>query len=295
MLGSAGPLLLAAIEGGVELLVFAVLLVLLVQGRDLVERHWRRGLVVAVLVLVLAVPQHLSTMFYIDPARMMGEELFGGSAELETIARGVTIGSIAVGAVFGTLLRMGWYLLVTCIAVGAWQTLRPAAPLLGSGLGAKARRLLGGLGIGLVVGAGSTLLFHGLEVDSGQALKQLAAYYPGLVDAGAGTRALVALPLSLTAALTEEIVFRGALLGALLRWGKERGWVIVAAVLSTSALWALLHLSLTDAPGLKLIQIFILGLGFAEITRRWGLEAAILAHLGLNVAGLVGMVLLAGG
>ena len=122
----------------------------------------------------------------------------------------------------------------------------------------------------------------------------LAEYFPGLAEACPSVRVLVALPMGIYAALAEEIVFRGALLGFLLRVGRERRGAVVVGALVTSIAWAMLHLGATDMPLLKLVQIFLLGLGLAALTRRWGLEAAIMAHLGTNLAGLAGMAVLGG-
>ncbi len=294
MPNGAGTLLLTAVEGSVEVLVMAGLLVLLVRGRDALLAHWRRGLVVALLVLLMAVPQHLATMVFVDSRQLMGAVELPTNADIERLLHGATLGSIAVGAVATTLLRMGWYGLISCVAVATWASLRPGEPLLGSGLRTRMGPLLACLGLGVLAGALSAWLFHALRVDAGQALQRLASFYPRLAEAEVTTRALVALPWSMSAALTEEIVFRGALLGALLGWAGQRRGPVIAAVLCSSLLWALLHLSLTDAPVLKLAQIFLLGLALAAVTRRWGLDAAILAHLGLNAAGLVGLVLLGG-
>jgi membrane protease YdiL (CAAX protease family) len=231
----------------------------------------------------------MSTLLFIDTSRLLDGLSLAHTPELERVAHGAAIGGVLVGAVLGTLLRSVWYALVACIAVGVWQRLRPSAPLLGADLVARARPLAGALAVGVLAGLVSAWLFHLLRVDSGQALRLLEGYFPRLAAADPGLRSLVALPLALTAALCEELVFRGALLGSLLWWGRKQRWVGPAAAVLTSLAWASLHLSLTDQPLIKLVQIFLLGLGLVALTRRWGLEAAILAHLGLNVAGLVGM------
>ena len=295
MLGELGHLLLALLEGGVDLLVMVALVALLALHRESLRAHWRRGLVVGLLVLALAVPQHLTTLIYLEPDRLFGGSGLGGSEELQRVARGATFAGVTLGAVVGTVVRMVWYTAICCVAVEEWRRLRPQAPLLGSSLRSRVGPLVGALAVGLVVDTLSALVFHVAAVDSGPALKALEAYFPRLADASPWVRTLVVLPLGVYAALVEELVFRGALLGFLLRVGRERRWVGAAAMVLTSITWALLHLSVTDAPWLKLAQIFLVGLGLAAMTRRWGLEAAILAHLGLNLAGLAGFWALAGG
>lgn len=294
MSGELFHLALAALEGGIDLAVLAALVALLAVHRESIRAHWRRGLVVGGMVLLLAVPQHLTTLLYLEPERLMGGSALFDSPSLKHVAHGATFAGVVLGAVLGTAIRMLWYTAVCCVAVEEWRRLRPSWPLLGDALVARCRPMGLALALGLAAGAISTLVFHLQAVDAGRALQQLAEYFPGLAEASPGMRVLVALPLGVYAALVEELVFRGALLGFLLRVGRERRWVVAAALVLTSITWALLHLSVTDAPGLKLLQIFLVGLGLAAITRKWGLEAAILAHLGLNLAGLAGMLVLGG-
>jgi len=280
---------LALLESGVDLAVTGCLIALLVLHRDSVKLHWRRGLVVGLLVLGVVVPQNLTTIFYISPDRMVGDL---GPQGLEDIMEGAVLAGVIVGSTVGTAMRVIWYTVLTCVVVTEWQRLRPDAPLLGQALLARVRPLSLAFGLGLLAGALSAWIFDLIQVDMGRAIELLQAYFPGLAESSVGTRVLVALPLGVYAALVEELVFRGALLGFLLRVGREQRWVVVAASVATSLAWALLHLSVTDMPLIKLTQIFLIGLGLAAIARRWGIEAAILAHLGLNLAGLAGMLVL---
>ncbi len=285
-------LLLGLVEAGVDLLVLGVIVVVLALNADSMKLHWRRGLVVGALLLLLLIPQHITTIVFIEPSELFGGNPMMDDPGMERVMRGATLFGVTVGALVGTVIRVVWYSAITCVAVQEWSRLRPDGPLLGQRWGQRAGGLLVALAIGLAAGVLSSVLFHLLDIDTGKAIELLQAYFPGLAEAGPGLRALVATPLGLYAAVAEEIAFRGVLLGFLLRLGRERPWVVLVAAVTTSMAWALLHLSLTDAPGIKLVQIFLIGLGLVWITRRWGLEAAILAHMGLNVAGLLGMLVL---
>jgi membrane protease YdiL (CAAX protease family) len=98
----------------------------------------------------------------------------------------------------------------------------------------------------------------------------------------------------LVPAVREEILFRGALQGFLHRVlgrGTGRTLLVYAGV---SLCWAALHYHNTDAPLAKLGQIFVLGLLFCALARRWSVEVAVCAHMGLNAAALVAGLLLAG-
>ncbi len=281
--------MVALMEGGVDAALNFVLLLMLVWQRERLLPHWRRGAVVAFLVLMLAVPQHIGTLVFLDP-----RALIEGAASLgsESLGSGAARFGIFVSMMFGTALRMVWYGVLTCLAVSEWQRLRPRRPLLGDDLPSRWRRLLVGLGIGALLGVLTAVAFDAAGVDAGRALEDLRAYFPALADGPPIARVAVALPLGISAALVEEIVFRGVLLGAMLRAGKEEPGIVLAAVLATSVAWACLHLSITDMPGIKLLQIFFFGLILAELTRRWSLESAIAAHLGLNLAGLASMLVL---
>ncbi len=282
--------MILAIEGSVELAVFAALLLLLALHRDSVRRHWRRGLVVGLLVLLLAVPQHLTNLLYLDAEGMLRTEAANGV--VLPFQAGYALAGAVIASVIGSLLRAGWYALITCVVLGAWARIRPDAPLLGSGLPPRWRRLALSLGLGLLAGVAFTGFFEILRVESGQAAELLEAWFPDLAAAAPAERALAVLPAAVSAAVCEELVFRGALLGALLRWLGERRWALPVAAIITALPWALLHLSLTDSPWLKLLQIGLLGLALAWMARRWSLEAAILGHLGLNLASLGMMVAL---
>jgi membrane protease YdiL (CAAX protease family) len=275
-------------EGGVDVLLDFVLLLMLVWHRERLLPHWRRGAVVAFLVLMLAVPQHIGTLVFLDPQALFEGE---GGLGVGALGGGAARVGLFVSMMFGTALRMVWYGLLTCLAVSEWQRLRPARPLLGDELPPRWRRLLVGLGIGTLLGGLTVLAFDAAGVDAGRAIEDLKEYFPALAEGPAVARVAVALPLAVSAALVEEIVFRGVLLGALLRAGKEAPGIVLASVLATSVAWACLHLSITDMPGIKLLQIFFFGLILAELARRWSLESAIAAHLGLNLTGL-GLMLL---
>jgi membrane protease YdiL (CAAX protease family) len=57
---------------------------------------------------------------------------------------------------------------------------------------------------------------------------------------------------------------------------------------TSSLVWSLGHAGNADPIWLKLAQIFLLGLLFGWLAHRHNVESAIMAHVGLNVAALVG-------
>ncbi len=84
--------------------------------------------------------------------------------------------------------------------------------------------------------------------------------------------------VALTAAITEEVIFRGYLQGRL--EGSFLGpW---GAAILVAGLFALGHGNYVEPWGLKELQVFILGLVFAFAKLKYGLLAAVLVHLGHN-------------
>ncbi|MFH1468609.1 MAG: CPBP family intramembrane glutamic endopeptidase, partial [Pseudomonadota bacterium] len=128
-------------------------------------------------------------------------------------------------------------------------------------------------------------VFPGPGVTAGRDLAPRAATCPGRAAQPWASQTLLRLAMGGAAAVTEEVAFRGLLLGFLLATLGRRRWGPAAAGLVTALVWAAMHLGMTDAPLLKAGQITLVGLLLAELTRRWGLGAAVATHLGLNLAG----------
>ena len=105
------------------------------------------------------------------------------------------------------------------------------------------------------------------------------------------TNCEVEIPMTLafvvSAAVAEEIVFRGAILGFLFRVSRSNTAALLASIFSVSLAWAFLHFPNTDSPTFKIAQVFVLGVILAEVTRRWSLESSVVLHASFNVASLV--------
>lgn len=95
-----------------------------------------------------------------------------------------------------------------------------------------------------------------------------------------------AVPLTLVAAVVEEVIFRLGLQGLLekqcRRW-RLTPWVAIAAA---SLVWSLCHANFINVPGIKEGQIFLVGLVFGWLKWRYGPRACVAGHLGLN-AGVI--------
>jgi membrane protease YdiL (CAAX protease family) len=97
----------------------------------------------------------------------------------------------------------------------------------------------------------------------------------------------VTLPTVIGPAILEELQYRGILQGFLLRLCKDNRVAVTAATICVSLLWALLHLPNTNAPLLKCIQVFIIGLVLSEFARRKGIGTSIAAHVSLNISATI--------
>jgi uncharacterized protein len=201
---------------------------------------------------------------------VVGQLLFGGIAVALGITdfSGDTAGRLVLVAVQASVLAT---VLAWLAARGSLSTV--AAPL---------RRPRGGdLGLGLVIGVGG----FGVLVLALGALFQLfgdvdAPQQQALDDAAVGgVDALLAVVLAvMIAPVLEELVFRGALHGAL----RDRVGVWPAALLS-SAVFAIIHLEIVTSSPAFLVQLFLLGLVFVWLYERTGnLLAPVVAHLVFN-------------
>jgi uncharacterized protein len=201
---------------------------------------------------------------------VVGQLLFGGLA----VAFGVTDFSGDTVDRF-VLVTIQASVLATVLA---WLAARGAlSPVSAPRRGPRA----GDLGLGVVVG----VVGFGVLVLAVGAVFQLlgdveAPEQQALDDAAlGGMEALLAVVLAvLIAPVLEELVFRGALHGAL----RARVGVWLAALLS-SAVFAVIHVEIVTSSPAFLVQLFLLGLVFVWLYERTGnLAAPIVAHLVFN-------------
>ena len=141
---------------------------------------------------------------------------------------------------------------------------------------------------GVVAGVASAVAFEALGVKESESLKKvLEKFFPHLDSASLYVSTPVVLLFTMAAAVTEELSYRGVVMGFIQRLSPRSWTAAITAAVVSAFLWAVLHLNITDAPAVKFIQIFALGLVFAWFARRFCIGAAIAAHLGLNVTAVV--------
>ena len=251
--------------------------------------HLKVGVGLSAAVAVLLAPSQILGVVALDVFAVLEDPNLpqGVVEQVASTARYLA----GAGVVVMAGVSFAWRVWLVPVADGADPS-RPAFPVL------TGRTRVGGnglsLAVGVLLGAVSAMLFSALGVDS-ELLQQQQAWFPG-VDFAAWPVVLgIGLPAMLAAAISEELMFRGVLQRWLIRWGQGLGEVAVPlSIAVTSAVWALGHAANTDDVLLKLSQIFGLGLALGALSRRFSVEASIVAHLGFNVAVAMGSLALRG-
>lgn len=211
---------------------------------------------------------------------VVGQLVFGGIA----VALGITD---FTGDTTGRLVLVTIQAAVLAAAL-AWLGGRGRlTTVVAPGRRARGGDLLLGLGVGvggfvvLVLALGGLFQWLGdVDPPEQQALQDAAV---------GGVDALLAITLAvLIAPVLEELIFRGALHGAL----RARIGFWPAALLS-SGVFALIHIEIVTSSPVFLVQLFLLGVVFAWLYERTGnLAAPVVAHLAFNAVSM-GIALLA--
>ncbi len=272
---------LAMLLLAVGIFVFSIVVICLNLGA--IKRSWRVGVVVGVVLLVITGASTAGALAVMDLEQLIGS--FGGPGTPPLLAIYIVA---AVMASVLVVIKSGWYVLVFAAGVGEWDRAGlPGYALLMRG----DRRTWSGIGLGAVFGtfAGvvSTVVLIWLDIGMGPMLSGYMAMFPGLEDLAWPVALLLFSVMVLGPAITEELTFRGLILGFLLRVCGRRQGLVVLSIVSVSLLWALLHIPNTDMPIAKCLQIFLIGLVLGELARRRSVESAIAGHVMLNLVAVV--------
>lgn len=263
------PILVVTFAGaGLQLAALLAVSIAAIGHWEHTRRHLRRGLVFAIAMLALDLPNRIVGAWFTEVSAILP---FGGlSGDDAKIAGliGVLPGAAVVLALYGVMVP------VTLRAGGEHS----AFPVLYREK-VDPKIFVAAVVGGVAVGLASTVLFHQLGVGMGSLMDLAAQMTPDLDREAAWFNWGVVLPAVCAAAIGEELLFRGAVQRWLGVWLKSP-W---PAIVLTSLFWAILHAPNTDAPFMKLGQIFLIGLALGAVANRYGVESTILAHVGLNV------------
>lgn len=267
----------------VQLGVFLGVLVYGVMRWNECRPRFGRAALVATAILVLSVPAAALGALYMDLGAMLPKTLPAGPSSdgLMTALRVVMLAATLVTALLTFLHNV---LMVPVVAL--LKAPRPAFPLLFGETPPFA-----GVGLAAAIGVGfgvlSYVLFVALDVQAGELMKWYMELYPGVDFQSPGVVAGVLLPFVLSAALAEELTYRGVIQPFIARILGDGRAAFGVSLVVTSLLWALAHSANADNPALKIGQIFVLGLAFGGLARRFSIEAAMVAHLGLNLTVMI--------
>jgi len=276
------PGLVSALAALVGMVLFGLQIVIAVIAAtkwSAIKPYRRPAAVLAAVFVILTLPVNIMTALHLDPSALAGGmEIPAGAETFIRVA--MQIGAL-VGLAFSALL------VTTQLLVASLLGPPQPFPLLSGEPDARRGLELAAAG-GMLAGFVSVAMFVSLGVTPGPAVDQAKQLLPGLDMETVGYQLGVALPAVIGVALSEELLFRGVFQRwldtklAALRGGT---WVAIAA---TSALWASAHLTNVEEYALKLAQIFVIGLFFGHLTKRYSVEASMVAHVLLNVIAVLG-------
>ncbi|MEX0746142.1 MAG: CPBP family intramembrane glutamic endopeptidase [Phycisphaeraceae bacterium] len=283
-------LLMALVAFAAQLGVFVWVVVFAALNWRGFAQHWKVGLLLAGLFGLLSLPVVGFDAAYFDPATAMAADESLGPGGPNPIGEPIIMAIYLLTTVVGLVFAVAWMFVCYVVAASEWRKVRAGAmPMLAGGGDIR----WGGIALGAILGtalaAATAVVFAWLGVGESLWIEQMRESYPGIDQAPRTVLAPVLFLFVGLAAVVEEVEFRGALLGSLLRMFGSRGAAALASMVLVSVLFGLMHLLNTDAPLVKFTQIFILGMMTAELVRRSSLEAAIACHLALNLVSVAAL------
>ncbi len=265
----------------VGIFVFSIVVICLNLGA--VKRSWRVGMAVGAVLLVIMGASAVASVALMDVEQLLLSR--GGTDNVPLWAIYIVIAMVALVAL---LFKSGWYVLVFSAGVGEWGRagLPGYALLIGGDRRAWSGIWLGAV-FGVFAGAASAAAMIWLEIGMGPMLSDYLSMFSGLEDLPWPVSMLLFFVMVLGPAITEELTFRGLMLGFLIRIFGHGRLAVTLSIVCVSLLWALLHIPNTDMPFTKCLQIFLIGLVLGELARRRGVESAIAGHVMLNLVAVV--------
>ena len=205
-----------------------------------------------------------------------------GAGVLASVAAAAAVWSGGV-TVFEAFAVVGATQTLVTIAVIAWLARAPGRRPLGVRPAVADLRFVF-LGAGLAVALSWATYVVIQAVFGGDTPVQGVVQSAGDAEGPAARWAVVVVSIVL-APVSEELVFRGALLAAVRRWLSAR-WAAVV----TAAVFALTHLALDFEAATAVPALFVMGWVLAAVVQRGGrLAPAVAAHMGFNLVGVLAL------
>jgi len=274
MLENILSVLAASVQLGLWCLAIALYVILGIQNRRHIARRWKPGLLLSFVLTLMLLPSTILGIVYLDTSELQQEMVIG-------LIFGVIIG------IFIQVLKLAWQVLLFGVAEAEWQK-----TTWGAFLTPEAKRhptwreLVMPFSIGVLAAIITTIIFGWLDVREGPIAEILQTFMPGLVDAPAAITIPATCLFLISAAISEELAFRGGILAYLLRVTRKSRALQWLAILLLNVPWALAHIPTTDHPVAKITQMMILGVVFTVLARNRSMRSAMAAHIGLNLASM---------
>ncbi len=272
-------LLMLALMGAI--FVFSIV-VICYNGRA-IKRVWRIGLLFASVIFLLNTGSTIINLYFMDLKNLPGID------QTDSDLMQAVIYTIIICAVVAALIiQWAWYTLVFTASFGEWTKagLPGFALLIPRKRNIKTGVRIGAI-FGILAGVFSTVIFIWLNIGIGPMLAEFESLLIKIEQLPLLYRLIVYSILVVGPAITEELTFRGLMLGFFMRVCNNNKLQIACAYFIVSMLWALLHIPNTDMPIVKVLQIFLIGLVLCELARRFSLESAIAGHILLNLSAVV--------
>ncbi|QQE11049.1 CPBP family intramembrane metalloprotease [Planctomycetota bacterium] len=256
-------------------------LVLIIHRFKSAIKRWEVGVIVGLTVTIIWMPQ-----------KLMGAMVVSHLSESflpEFVAAMIRM------VVLGCVIIL-WYMMTFGTGASYWSDAHQGGYVLldkkqiqGRGWDGIWTKLLLSVLIGFVLSVITLAAFHLIGISKGNISQQNADVLreTGVLEKIPSIIYIMAMfSYVMFAAITEEIAFRGLLLPWLAKlFGWKDGYAIgfwIGAVI-VSIVWAFMHITNSNMPAVKIAQIFIIGLFFCWMAKKWGVESAIFGHLSLNI------------
>jgi len=276
--------LLSGLSGLIAFGINIAVLVAVIRFTDRAREQLRPGLILAIVALALTIPSSLISVIYLDLDALMAQQGQTIPPDLAGFMGPFLKGIAISSAGFTMILGFIWTVMSASVATMADPEREPF-PLL-SGGSDRSGLLLGAL-LGAAAAGITTVIYLALDVQEGDIVHTLRAIYPGVSWESPAVVLGMGMTWACAAAIKEELLYRGVAQRWLQRWlGDSPVSTAIAIVLPTIG-WTLAHAANTDNLAAKFIQIFLLGLIFGGLARRYSVEASIVAHLSLNIVAVL--------
>lgn len=287
--GNAAVLNLSFLETLVILAIVALVLSLCIRDRRRLSCHFKTGLKFGLLLFVLGLPHLVLTVLTFDTQLLFPKHFqkTAPPALLKMIDTAVI--TVLIGGLIWYLVQIVWHALVFSTAQTQWFGVGQCALSWAKGRELGCPPLLTPILFGLSASILSVLTFHFLGIQASGTPEEIGQLFSGQLDFPKPLRLLSLLMFVVSTAFAEELIFRGVLLGLVLRLAKQDKRFFWLGNMLVLLLWTVGHIANTPAPMIKMGMVFLMGLALGQFARQGGLGAAMAGHAGLNI----GIVLLA--